>query len=77
MSALADSLITQTKEFVKGCTILIGIDGADVDGNPTYSVALAAPGYTQTTLAGQTVAEVSAAVTEFTDWVTEKWATLP
>jgi hypothetical protein len=76
MTILADTLITETQDFVKNCTITVAVDGADVNGDPTYSVKLAAPGMAETLLEAQDAAGVSVAVTEFTDWVTAKWAAL-
>ena len=77
MPTLAESLIEQTQSFIQNCTVTIAIDGADDNGDPTYSVTIAAPAATTKVLEAQTAAQVATSVTDFTDWVTAKWADLP
>lgn len=73
MSALGDAIESKGRDFIANCIVLVKVDSAATVDVPTYAIRLDAPGYSATLLEGQTAAEVAAAVTELTDYVTARW----
>ena len=73
MSALGDTLSTKNREYVLKCKITVAVDSGTADATATYSLLLEAPEMSETLLDGQTLEQLTAAIAEFTDWVTATW----
>lgn len=73
MSELGDTLNEQDKTGAKEAKLTITVDAVITAADPTFAIRLEGPSFSEVVLDGVAVADLPAAIAEFTDWVASRW----